>query len=148
MSARWLQPAEQLPSDHPGWTLEAHYLALALVNFICTVSPERIVMGGGVMSNGRLFPAIRQRVLELLTTTCVRRSCCRASTTISSRHGWVRTQGFSVRWRWRNAPTRFRIIRSSDVAAGLHSGSWSPCRARPASDRYTAPDVLLRTIGR
>ena len=59
MAARWLQPAEQLPSGHPGWTLEAHYLALALVNFICTVSPERIVMGGGVMSNGQLFPAIR-----------------------------------------------------------------------------------------
>jgi fructokinase len=66
MAARWLQPAEQLPPDHPGWTLEARYLALALVNFICTASPERIVMGGGVMSNGLLFPAIRQRVLELL----------------------------------------------------------------------------------
>lgn len=66
MAARWLQPAEQLPSGHPGWTLEAHYLALALVSFICTVSPERIVMGGGVMSNGQLFPAIRRRVLELL----------------------------------------------------------------------------------
>ena len=50
MNARWLQPAEQLPSDHPGWTLEARYLALALVNFICTLSPERIVIGGGVMS--------------------------------------------------------------------------------------------------
>jgi fructokinase len=66
MNARWLQPAEQLPPDHPGWALEARYLALALVNFICTVSPERIVMGGGVMSSGRLFPLIRQQVLELL----------------------------------------------------------------------------------
>lgn len=66
MAARWLQPAEQLSPGHPGWTLEAHYLALALVSFICTVSPERIVMGGGVMSNGQLFPAIRRRVLELL----------------------------------------------------------------------------------
>jgi fructokinase len=66
MAARWLQPPEQLPVNHPGWTLEARYLALALVNFICTVSPERIVMGGGVMSSGQLFPAIRQRVLELL----------------------------------------------------------------------------------
>ena len=36
------------------------------MSFICTVSPERIVMGGGVMSNGQLFPAIRRRVLELL----------------------------------------------------------------------------------
>jgi fructokinase len=66
MAARWLQPAEQLPPNHPGWTLEARYLALALVNFICTVSPERIVMGGGVMSSGHLFPVIRPYVLELL----------------------------------------------------------------------------------
>ena len=53
MNARWLQPAEQLPPDHPGWALEARYLALALVNFICTLSPQRIVIGGGVMSSGR-----------------------------------------------------------------------------------------------
>ena len=66
MNARWLQPAEQLPADHPGWALEARYLALALVNFICTLSPERIVIGGGVMSSGRLFPLIRQQALELL----------------------------------------------------------------------------------
>jgi fructokinase len=66
MNARWLQPAEQLPPEHPGWALEARYLALALVNFICMLSPERIVMGGGVMSSGRLFPLIRQQALELL----------------------------------------------------------------------------------
>ena len=66
MNARWLQPAEQLPPDHPGWALEARYLALALVNFICTLSPERIVVGGGVMSSRRLFPLIRQQALELL----------------------------------------------------------------------------------
>jgi fructokinase len=66
MAARWLQPAEQLPASHPGWTLEAGYLALALVNFICTVSPQRIVMGGGVMSSGQIFPVIRRRVVELL----------------------------------------------------------------------------------
>jgi fructokinase len=66
MNARWLQPAEQLPSDHPGWALEARYLALALVNFICTLSPERIVIGGGVMSKEHLYPLVRRQVLELL----------------------------------------------------------------------------------
>ena len=48
--------AEELPPDHPAWPLEARYLALALVNFICTLSPQRIVMGGGVMSNPQLLP--------------------------------------------------------------------------------------------
>jgi fructokinase len=66
MTARWLQPAEQLPDDHPGWALEARYLALALVNFICALSPERIVIGGGVMSKTLLYPLIRSQVLALV----------------------------------------------------------------------------------
>lgn len=66
MNARWLRPAEQLPDDHPGWTLEARYLALALVNFVCTLSPQRIVIGGGVMSKAQLYPMVRRQVLELL----------------------------------------------------------------------------------
>ncbi len=46
---RWGQPAFELPADHPAWELEAHYLALALRSYICTLSPQRIIMGGGVM---------------------------------------------------------------------------------------------------
>jgi fructokinase len=68
MHARWLQPAEQLTDDHPGWVLEARYLALALVNFICTLSPERIVLGGGVMSHKLLLPLLHLQVLELLNS--------------------------------------------------------------------------------
>lgn len=63
---RWGQPAETLPPDHPAWDLEAHYLALGLVNFICTLSPQRIIMGGGVMQQPHLFPMIRQKVLAYL----------------------------------------------------------------------------------
>jgi fructokinase len=66
LAGRWGQPAERLPADHPAWALEAHYLALALVNFICTLSPQRIVMGGGVMEQSQLFPLIRRKVQELL----------------------------------------------------------------------------------
>ena len=66
MNARWLQPAETLPADHVAWALEARYLALALVTFVCTVSPQRIIMGGGVMSMEALFPLIRRDMLELL----------------------------------------------------------------------------------
>jgi len=66
MQARWLQPADQLPAEHPGWVLEARYLALALVNVICTLSPQRIVIGGGVMSNDWLLPLIRHQVQDLM----------------------------------------------------------------------------------
>jgi fructokinase len=63
---RWGKRAEELPPDHPAWTLEADYLALALVNFICTLSPQRIVLGGGVMEQRQLLPMIRRRVQQLL----------------------------------------------------------------------------------
>src|SRR5262249_39549214 len=58
--------AETLPPDHPAWPLEAHYLALGLVNIIVTLSPQRIVLGGGVMSQAQLFPLIRAEVKRLL----------------------------------------------------------------------------------
>lgn len=66
MERRWGCPAEKLPPDHPAWPLEAHYLALGLVNFITTLSPQRIIMGGGVMKQAHLFPLIRQEVQRLL----------------------------------------------------------------------------------
>lgn len=66
MNERWGQLSQELPADHPAWALEAEYLAWALVNIICTLSPERIILGGGVMANSQLFPLIRARVQQLL----------------------------------------------------------------------------------
>lgn len=66
IAERWQEKAENLPPEHPAWELEAHYLALALVNFICTLSPQRVVLGGGVMRQMQLFPLIRQEVRRLL----------------------------------------------------------------------------------
>jgi len=66
IKARWGQPAESLPPDHSAWDLQAHYLGLGLVNFICTLSPQRIILGGGVMDQPTLVPKIRRNVLTLL----------------------------------------------------------------------------------
>jgi fructokinase len=55
-----------LPPDHPAWELEAHYLALGLQNYICTFSPQRILLGGGVMEQTHLFPQVRQKLQSLL----------------------------------------------------------------------------------
>ena len=66
MQARWGVPARDLPGGHPGWSLEAHYLALALVNWVCTLSPQRVVLGGGVMQHWPLFEMIRKDFARLL----------------------------------------------------------------------------------
>jgi fructokinase len=66
MQARWSQPAETLPPDHEAWELEAHFLALGLANLIMTLSPERVVLGGGVMHQQALYPLIRNEVRALL----------------------------------------------------------------------------------
>jgi fructokinase len=63
---RWGRRAEKLPLDHPAWAIEAECLALGLVNFICTLSPQRIILGGGVMKQAHLFPLVRSRVQTLL----------------------------------------------------------------------------------
>ena len=66
MEARWGVPADSLPEDHPAWDLEAEYLAGGVANIMVTLSPERIVMGGGVMKQRHLFPRIRSRAVDIL----------------------------------------------------------------------------------
>jgi len=60
LQARWGKPAQEWPPDHPGWKLEARYLALGLATWVCTLSPERIVLGGGVMQQEQLYPRVRK----------------------------------------------------------------------------------------
>jgi fructokinase len=62
---RWGTAARLLPDDHSAWGLEADYLALACANWIATLSPQRMILGGGVM-RPHLFPMLRERVTRLL----------------------------------------------------------------------------------
>jgi len=66
IKARWGESGESLPGDHPAWKLEAHYLAIGLVNVIYALSPQRIIMGGGVMRQRHLFAMVRSEVKDLL----------------------------------------------------------------------------------
>jgi fructokinase len=63
---RWSEKPVNLPPNHPAWNLEAHYLALGISNLICTLSPQRIITGGGIMEQPNLINQIRKEVLELL----------------------------------------------------------------------------------
>lgn len=66
LQARTGRASSDLPVDHPVWDVVVHYLSAALVNFICVLSPQRLIMGGGVMHQEHLFPRIRRRVRTLL----------------------------------------------------------------------------------
>ena len=66
LEKRWGARAETFPPDHPAWDLEAHYIALALASLIYTLSPQRIVLGGGVPQQPHLMPLIRQKVQALI----------------------------------------------------------------------------------
>jgi len=60
------QKGETVPDDHPFWDLEATYIAQALVNYILSLAPQRIIIGGGVMQRKGMFPTVRRKVQELL----------------------------------------------------------------------------------
>ena len=55
-----------IPETEPYWDIEADYIASALMNYIVTLSPKKIILGGGVMQREFLFPRIRNRVQHLL----------------------------------------------------------------------------------
>lgn len=66
IEARWGKKAAEL-SDRPEvWELEAHYLAYAITNYIMMLSPQKIILGGGVMHQEQLMPLIRKKVKEML----------------------------------------------------------------------------------
>jgi fructokinase len=66
MEERWQKKAFELDSNHPGWELEADYIAQAMSNFVCCFSPEKIILGGGVMQQLHLFPMIRKKTQKYL----------------------------------------------------------------------------------
>jgi fructokinase len=67
MMARWnVKSAIDLPVGHKAWDLEAEYLGYAMANCILNVSPQRIILGGGVMQHTALYPKVRKKTLQLL----------------------------------------------------------------------------------
>jgi fructokinase len=66
IAARWGKPGEELAGDARVWELEARYLALGLVAVISVLSPERIVLGGGVLQAPGLLERVRAEVVALV----------------------------------------------------------------------------------
>lgn len=66
IEARWGEKGTQLADRKEVWELEAYYIAQALVDYIMVISPQRIVIGGGVMHQEHLMPLIREEVKRQL----------------------------------------------------------------------------------
>jgi len=64
--ARTGSSLQQLDGAHPQWDIQADYLGQLCAQVVLTLSPQRIVMGGGVMTQLRLLPLVRQRLRHWL----------------------------------------------------------------------------------
>lgn len=58
---RWGAPGRELADRSEVWELEADYIAQALTDYIMVLSPQRIILGGGVMHQEQLFSMIREK---------------------------------------------------------------------------------------
>ncbi len=63
---RWGMRGTLLTPDHIAWDLEAEYIAQALANYVFTLSPQRIIIGGGVGSLSHLLPKVQKRTRDLI----------------------------------------------------------------------------------
>jgi fructokinase len=66
IEARWGKKAADLADRDEVWELEADYIAQAIVIYILSYSPQKIILWGGVMHQEKLFPMVRARVKEQL----------------------------------------------------------------------------------
>ncbi|ODN42320.1 ROK family protein [Piscirickettsia litoralis] len=66
IKARWQMSTHSIPKDHPAWELAAHYISVGLSSLIVTYSPERIILGGGVMQQEGLLEKVHTKIPTLL----------------------------------------------------------------------------------
>lgn len=67
IAARWQADPGTLGPDHPAWALEAGYLAALCLNLAMTLSPRKIIIGGGVvMRQPAMMAMIRAEFARLM----------------------------------------------------------------------------------
>ncbi len=79
LQAAWGTTASHIPEGHPAWEAQADYLAQLCVTLILTVAPQRIVLGGGVMSRPFLLDMVRAATLRRLNGYCVQWDVAKAN---------------------------------------------------------------------
>ncbi len=66
IEARWGKKGAELSDRSDVWKLEAYYIGQALVDLILVLSPQRIVLGGGVMHQAQMLPLVKEEVKRQL----------------------------------------------------------------------------------
>lgn len=66
IEARWGKKGMELADKKEVWEMEAYYIGQALVAYIMTLSPQRIILGGGVMHQEHMMPLVREEVRRQL----------------------------------------------------------------------------------
>lgn len=65
IAARWRKSANELATDHPAWDMQAWYLAHGILSLLAIVSPEKVVVGGGVSQAEGLHGKINRLLVEI-----------------------------------------------------------------------------------
>lgn len=63
---RWGARGGTLDENHPAWDLEADYIAQALASYSYVISPQRIILGGGIGSIPHLLPKVQQKTKDFI----------------------------------------------------------------------------------
>ncbi|MBE5843357.1 MAG: ROK family protein [Butyrivibrio sp.] len=66
LKERWGVSADQLADKAEVWEIESEYIANALMSYALILSPQKIILGGGVMHQEQLFPLVRKKFSELV----------------------------------------------------------------------------------
>lgn len=66
IEGRWGDKAYNLTNKPEVWEMESYYIAQAIINYILVLSPDKIVLWGGVMHQTHLFDLVRVKVKTML----------------------------------------------------------------------------------
>jgi fructokinase len=66
IAKRWGIRADTIPFEHPAWEELSDIMGHALMNLCLTLSPKRIILGGGVMEQPQVIPLIRAKLMHHL----------------------------------------------------------------------------------
>ncbi len=66
MEHMWGQPAHTFEPSHPAWTRQVEVLAQVCHNLLVSLSPQKIIMGGGVMAQSHLLPRVIEATSQSL----------------------------------------------------------------------------------